>query len=108
MTTLVAGTLFRSRDPTLMVENKLEPGAWIFRLVVVDNEGNESAPQDLTVSVGRVVVSPPPPPITRPIDPRLVTDPRVVTPVAPPPPPVSPTTPVRPIDPRLVIRRPPR
>ena len=58
MTTLVPGTAFRSRDPRLVVENRLDPGISVFTLTVVDDQGNESAPVQLSVTILR---QPPPP-----------------------------------------------
>ena len=45
-------------DSVLQVENRLAPGRYRFRLVVIDTAGLESAPADLIVSVE----APPPPP----------------------------------------------
>jgi hypothetical protein len=50
-----------SREPTLLVENRLEPGSWRFRLTAVDDAGNVSDPADLVVRVVRR--GPPVPPI---------------------------------------------
>jgi hypothetical protein len=61
MTTLVPGTAFRSRDPRLVVENRLDPGISVFTLTVVDDQGNESAPVQLSVTVLRQ-----PPPLPTP------------------------------------------
>jgi hypothetical protein len=58
MTTLVPGTVFRSRDSKLVVENRLDPGISVFMLTVVDDQGNESAPVQLSVTILR---QPPPP-----------------------------------------------
>ena len=46
----------RTAEPQLLVENELEPGSYRFRLVVVDDSGNESAPNDLIVQVRPVRV----------------------------------------------------
>ena len=51
MPVLVAGKPLRSKLPTLLVENKLEPGEYVFRLVVIDDEANASVPADLVVTV---------------------------------------------------------
>jgi hypothetical protein len=61
MTTLVPGTAFRSRDPKLVVENRLDPGISVFMLTVVDDQGNESAPVQLSVTVLRPAPPPLPP-----------------------------------------------
>ncbi len=58
MPVLTKGVATRSRDPTLLVENKLEAGSWRFRLTVLDDTGLESNPAELVVRV----VAPPPPP----------------------------------------------
>ena len=88
MPVLVPGAVTRSRKPTLLVENKLDPGSWRFRLTVVDDSGLESAPAELVV---RVLEPPRQPPI------GLVTRPESV--VSPPPPP-------RPVRPRRRGRTP--
>jgi hypothetical protein len=51
MALLTAGKTLRSRTPTLLVENRLAPGSYRFRLVVIDNERNPSAPVELLVKV---------------------------------------------------------
>ncbi len=51
MATLVPGRVFRSREPLLTVDNALDPGAWRFRLTVIDDERNESEPAELVVRV---------------------------------------------------------
>lgn len=101
MATLVPGEEFVSREPLLPIENELPPGASVFRLVVVDDDGNHSAPQDLTVNVRRRIVRPPRgggefEPLD-PRDPRVVLDPRGRPRVVTEP---------RPLDPRVIIRRP--
>jgi hypothetical protein len=58
MTTLVAGRPFSSRVPTLVVDNKLAVGRHTFQLVVVDDDGNQSAPHQLVVTVNPAVVRP--------------------------------------------------
>lgn len=85
MPVLAAGTALRQRVPTVLVENRLEPGAWRFRLTVVDDAGNESAPAELVVQIVRpgTPVRPIDPPL-RPIDPNVLRDPvRPVMPVTP-------------------------
>ena len=57
-------------DPFLLVENKLAPGRYRFRLVAIDSAGLESAPADLIVTVN----APPPPPTTGPFRPFLRPD----------------------------------
>ena len=61
------------RDPLLQVENRLGPGRYRFRLVVIDTAGLESASADLILTVE----APPPPPSPprgpfRPINPDLL------------------------------------
>jgi hypothetical protein len=61
MTVLTPGKPFSSRDPVLLVENKLAAGAATFALTVVDEAGNVSASAQL-----RVTVKPAPPPVPPP------------------------------------------
>jgi hypothetical protein len=78
MPELVPGKTVASRAPTLLVENRLDLGAWRFRLTVLDDEGNESAPADLVVTVTKEPVIGPTRPdvVVRPtVDPRLVVSP---------------------------------
>jgi hypothetical protein len=56
MPVLVPGQTLASREPTLRVENALAPGSYVFRMTVVDDARNESAPTEITVRVQRVVV----------------------------------------------------
>jgi hypothetical protein len=58
MPVLVPGQTLASREPTLRVENALAPGSYVFRMTVVDDSRNESAPTEITVRVQRVVVGP--------------------------------------------------
>jgi hypothetical protein len=58
MPVLVPGQTLASREPTLRVENALAPGSYVFRMTVVDDARNESAPTEITVRVQRVVVGP--------------------------------------------------
>jgi hypothetical protein len=51
MALLTAGETLRSKTPTLLVENRLAPGSYRFRLVVIDNDRNPSAPVELLVKV---------------------------------------------------------
>lgn len=62
MPVLTPGKPFSSRDPVLLVENKLAAGAVTFALTVVDQDGNVSASAQL-----RVTVKPAPPPSNQPI-----------------------------------------
>lgn len=51
MPVLTPGTPFSSRDPLLLVENKLAAGVVTFTLTVVDQSGKVSAPAQLRVTV---------------------------------------------------------
>jgi len=48
---LEPGRMVRSRTPTLVVENKFDPGTYRFRLVVIDDEAHVSTPDELLVTV---------------------------------------------------------
>lgn len=52
---------FPTREPSLLVENQLRPGLYLLELVVVDNDGKQSAPAVLEVQVvtGGVIRFPP-------------------------------------------------
>lgn len=59
MVAMVPGKTVRSKDPTLSVDGDLAAGRYRFRLVVVDDEANESLASDLIVQVlAPVVVGP--------------------------------------------------
>lgn len=58
MPVLSVGKPLESRAATLLVENKLAAGQHRFALVVIDNDGNESAADVLTVTV-RTLFAPP-------------------------------------------------
>ena len=45
-------------EPLLVVENKLEPGKYRFRLVVLDEAKNESVPADIVITVNPKVIDP--------------------------------------------------
>ena len=60
MPVLEPNRALRSTEPLLKVENDLPPGRWHFRLVVVDNDGVESQPADLFVTI-RARPAPTPP-----------------------------------------------
>jgi hypothetical protein len=98
MPVLAQGVATRSRDPVLLIENKLEVGSWRFRLTVVDDSGLESDPTELVVRV------------VRPTIPSGLVPPPVDTGIRPPRPtpgPIRPTTPVRPVRRPGRSRRPP-
>lgn len=87
MPVLAPGVAVRSRRPTLLVENDLALGSWLFRLTVVDDNGLESGPADLVIRVvarlGPIIDPGPliPGPIIRPVGPGPIIDPlRIVTP----------------------------
>lgn len=110
MATFEPGRIVRSRKPHVTVENSLEPGVWRFELVVVDDDGIESAPAKLAVTVTRrgrlplddVIGRPPVDIVTRsprpPID--VITRPprRPIDPDPDPDP--DPQRPFRPLQPR--------
>ena len=60
MPVLTVGQPLESRRPTLLVENKLAAGPHRFALVVIDDAGNESAPDVLVITVRRAPVAAPP------------------------------------------------
>lgn len=108
MVAFTPGTVVPSVKPEIVVDGALGAGAWVFRLVVVDNDSNESAPFDLTVTIAPRLR--PPVPDNHPTTggsglpgpiPRIPL-PNVVEHVLQPTPAPVPT----PVDPRLVIRRP--
>ena len=69
MPVLVPNRPVRTDEPLLLVENRLEPGTHLFRLVVVNDAGVESAPVEREVTVlPRTIVPPIGPPIEPPID----------------------------------------
>jgi hypothetical protein len=55
LVTLVVNRPVKTDSPTLQVDNQLRPGAHVFRLVVVDDSGRESRPDEITVTVQRAV-----------------------------------------------------
>lgn len=67
MPVLTIGQPLETRRPTLLVENKLAAGSHRFALVVVDDAGNQSAPDELVVTVRRVLAPPPAPVPPRPL-----------------------------------------
>jgi len=76
MPVLIPGRPFLSRDPVLLVENRLAPGAATFALTVLDEDGNVSAPAQLRVTVVRSAPPVPPQPPSR--------QPTLEQPVSPP------------------------
>ena len=67
MPVLVPGRTLSSREPMLRVENLLAPGSYVFRLTVLDEARNESAPTELTVRVQRAPIGPVVGPVVRPV-----------------------------------------
>jgi hypothetical protein len=51
MTTLVQGQTLKTRESGINVDPTFKPGLHRFRLVVVDNDGNESGPDELVIEV---------------------------------------------------------
>ena len=64
MPVLTPGKPITVREPQLLVENKLRPGRYRFRLIVFDDGGLESDPAEMIVSV-EDVVRPTEPPFRR-------------------------------------------
>jgi hypothetical protein len=60
MVTLAPGKTFSTSQPSVVVENVLDPGRHLFQLVVIDDSGNVSAPVDLVVSVEKPAPKPDP------------------------------------------------
>ena len=83
-----------SDEPRLLVENSLRPGTHVFRLVVVDDEGQESEPVTASVQVREGGRPPPVWPIG-PVGPPVVPDRPPIGPVGP----VIPDRPIPPIPP---------
>jgi hypothetical protein len=69
MAVLDLGKPVTQADPFLLVENRLAPGRYRFRLVAIDSAGLESAPADLIVTVDAPPPPPPPPPPSGPFRP---------------------------------------
>src|SRR5262245_14248091 len=87
MAEFTPGKTVRSSEPSVRVDTLLASGRYRFRLVVLDNDRNASAPAELIVSVVKDAIAAPP--ITRttptpPVIPTAVVTPTVpVAPVAP-------------------------
>lgn len=82
MPVLKPGVPLTLDQPVLVVENKLSPGRYRFRLVAIDNAGLESEPAEMVVTVEAPVAEP----VLRPdrvLRPDILTRP-VVEPVARP------------------------
>lgn len=87
MATFIPGQPIITDQPFIDVDAGLSAGTHRFQLVVVDAQGNRSAPDIRTVTVFRLTIPTP----TGPIGPVIPIDP------------VSPTSPVSPIDPAIRI-----
>ena len=81
MPALALNQPIEQRGATLLVSNRLEPGAHRFALVVLNDRGVGSEPDLFTVTVRRALVVDP---VRPPIDPRI--DPPVRPPVSGPAP----------------------
>lgn len=89
MPVLAINQPIEQREPTLRVQNRLEPGLHRFSLVVVNDRGVASEADVFTLTVRRaILVDPVRPPLVGPA-------PVLVEPLRPPVPPVI-ATPVRP------------
>jgi len=87
MAKFVPGQPITTEQPFIDVDAGLSVGTHRFQLVVVDAEGNRSAPDIQTVTVARIPITPP---IVGPVSPVAPIGPIIsVTPVTP--------TPIRPI-----------
>jgi len=71
-------------QPDLLVENKLSPGRYRFRLVAIDNAGLESDPTDIVVTIEAPAPEPVKPGPGRVIRPEVLTRPVIVEPVVKP------------------------
>ena len=78
MTVLKLNQPFADDQPTLVVENKLAIGEHVIRLVVVDNDGQESDPLDWALVVREGLVVPP-------VGPPIPVQPPIVSPIPVPP-----------------------
>ncbi|MGH7943385.1 MAG: hypothetical protein ACREF9_00020 [Opitutaceae bacterium] len=65
-------TTFRSADPLADVDPGLEPGAYTFQLIVVNDRGQPSKPAEAVVTINKRVVTPP-----------VVLNPDIIVPVRP-------------------------
>jgi hypothetical protein len=86
--TFVTGQPITTEQPFIDVDAGLSVGTHRFQLVVVDTQGNRSAPDIQTVIISRLPITPP---VVGPTGPVIPIDP--VAPIRP----VSPIEPIRPI-----------
>jgi len=94
--TFVPGRPITTDQPFIDVDAGLSVGTHRFQLVVVDAQGNRSAPDIQTVTITRLTITPP---VVGPIGPVIPIDP--VPPIRPVPV-VDPIRPIGAIDPSLV------
>jgi hypothetical protein len=89
--TFVPGQPITTDQPFIDVDAGLSVGIHRFQLVVVDTQGNRSAPDIQTVTISRLPITPP---VVGPVGPVIPIDPVGPTgPVSP----ISPTIPITPI-----------
>lgn len=67
MPLLAIGQPIEGREPRLLVENRLAPGGHRFALVVTNDRGIESAPDEIVVTVARLVIGDPIPIVIDPL-----------------------------------------
>jgi hypothetical protein len=103
MAEFTPGKPVRSSEPSVRVDTLLASGRYRFRLVVLDNDRNASAPAELIVSVIKDAGAAPPTTPTTPVTPVTPVTPIIsVTPVTP----IIPTTlvmPTVPVTPSLSV-----
>jgi hypothetical protein len=93
MAKFVPGQPITTDQPFIDVDAGLSVGTHRFQLVVVDAQGNRSAPDIQTVTVARIPITPP---VVGPVGPVIPVDPVGPTgPVIP----INPTTPISPVAP---------
>ena len=88
MATFIVGQPITTDQPFIDVDAGLSVGTHRFQLVVVDAQGNRSAPDIRTVTISRLPITPP---VVGPTGPVIPIDP------------VSPTGPINPINPTIPI-----
>jgi hypothetical protein len=81
MAEFTPGKPVRSSEPSVRVDTLLASGRYRFRLVVLDNDRNASAPAELIVSIVKDAVASPPITRTTPTTPVIPTT--LVTPTVP-------------------------
>jgi hypothetical protein len=111
MAEFTPGKPVRSSEPSVRVDTLLASGRYRFRLIVLDNDRNASAPAELIVSIVKDAGAAPPTTPTTPVTPIISVTP--VTPIIPttlvmPTVPVTPSLSVAPKDEPTRKRRAPR